>query len=554
MIRFAKLPLWALCWLIAVGAAIVCRPPLPVDETRYLAVAWEMWLHGDWLVPHLNGEAYHHKPPLLFWLMAGGWSVLGVNDWWPRLVAPLFALASLWWSGRLAGLLWPEDTRSQALAPLILCGAAFWAIFQTLTMFDMMLAACTLAGICALVRAWRGGGLASWLGLGAAIGVGILAKGPAILLHILPVALLAPWWGPALPGGPDRPLRGWRHWYLNVLLAVLVGAAIALAWAIPAGIRGGEEYRNMIFWGQSAGRIVDSFDHARPMYWYLMLLAPLLLPWLAWPRLWRALRRGVPVGDGAMRLLAAWVLPALVIFSLISGKQLHYLLPEFAAFALLFARALSTGDAEASGHRRFDPVFAGSFFALLGALTLLLPSHATLFPGLLADEPDWFSSLDTHWGVVLLAIAAICFIWCRGGVQRAVGVLALSMALLVATVHVVARDTLTFAYDLRPLAKALKVYEDEGRPLGNFGYYHGQYQFLGRLEKPMAVLGLEQADTDAFVIDHPDGVIVSYYYTAEMPTFPTDAVPLASYQFRNFKVLLWNAALFERYPELGNRS
>ena len=43
MNRFS-LPVWAVCWLICLVSAIVLRPPLPVDETRYLAVAWEMWL------------------------------------------------------------------------------------------------------------------------------------------------------------------------------------------------------------------------------------------------------------------------------------------------------------------------------------------------------------------------------------------------------------------------------------------------------------------------------------------------------------------------------
>ena len=124
MNRFS-LPVWAVCWLICLVSAIVLRPPLPVDETRYLAVAWEMWLRDDFLVPYLNGEAYHHKPPLLFWLMHAGWSVFGVNEWWPRLVAPLFALAALWWTGRLSRLLWPDDTTAASLAPIVLVGALF---------------------------------------------------------------------------------------------------------------------------------------------------------------------------------------------------------------------------------------------------------------------------------------------------------------------------------------------------------------------------------------------------------------------------------------------
>ena len=188
----SSLPIWLACWALAVASGIVFRPPLPVDETRYLAVAWEMWMRGDFIVPYLNGEPYHHKPPLLFWLMTAGWSVFGVNEWWPRLVAPFFAVATLWGSVRLASLLWPDDKVTAQLTPLLLVGTAFWAIFQTVTMFDMMLATFTVLALLGIITAWRDGGWSGWLLVGLAIGLGVLAKGPAILLHILPVALLAP--------------------------------------------------------------------------------------------------------------------------------------------------------------------------------------------------------------------------------------------------------------------------------------------------------------------------------------------------------------------------
>lgn len=84
-------------WLVAaLGFALLTDlahlltwPLLPVDETRYLSVAWEMWLRHEWLVPHLNGALYTDKPPLLFWLVHLGWAVAGVNDVWPRAVCGL---------------------------------------------------------------------------------------------------------------------------------------------------------------------------------------------------------------------------------------------------------------------------------------------------------------------------------------------------------------------------------------------------------------------------------------------------------------------------------
>ena len=118
--------------------------------------------------------------------------------------------------------------------------------------------------------------------------------------------------------------RRWASWFGGILLAVLFGAAIALAWAVPAGLAGGQEYREAIFFGQTANRMVESFAHKRPLWWYLPLLPVMLFPWLVWPGLWRAesnfLRHDFDRGG---RFCLAWMLPVLLAFSLISGKQPH---------------------------------------------------------------------------------------------------------------------------------------------------------------------------------------------------------------------------------------
>ncbi|MBC7966093.1 MAG: glycosyltransferase family 39 protein, partial [Fuerstia sp.] len=68
--------LWTICLaLLLVFSAVFSRPLLPPDETRYISVAWEAHVRGDYLVSHLNSETYAHKPPLLFWLINAVWSV-----------------------------------------------------------------------------------------------------------------------------------------------------------------------------------------------------------------------------------------------------------------------------------------------------------------------------------------------------------------------------------------------------------------------------------------------------------------------------------------------
>ena len=234
-----------LLWLFLVIVSLNGRSYLPIDETRYVTVAWNMWLNNDYLVPYLNGVAYSHKPPLLFWLINLGWKVFGVNDWWPRLVPSLFALTSVFVTRKIAGQLWPNLVTVKDNASLILIGSGLWVLYTTALMFDMMIAFFTTLGILGLLMALQDQSKKGWLLFALAIGGGLLAKGPTILLQLLPVALLAAWWNI----NPTKKLSA-KNWYFPLFCAVLGGAAIALMWAIPAGMHGGSAYQRAIFWGR----------------------------------------------------------------------------------------------------------------------------------------------------------------------------------------------------------------------------------------------------------------------------------------------------------------
>jgi 4-amino-4-deoxy-L-arabinose transferase-like glycosyltransferase len=533
-------PAWTGLWVVLMGVALATRPLLPVDETRYLAVAWEMWNTGDLLVPHLNGEPYSHKPPLLFWLINLGWAVFGVNEWWPRLVAPLFGLANLFLTAGLARRLWPEETGYARAAPLILVGGLFWALFTTLTMFDMIVAFCTLLGLGGVVRAWRTGAWTGFAVLGVAIGLGVLAKGPAVLVHVLPVALLAPLWGRRLNPAPWAD--AWRRWYGGVVAALAGGAAMGLAWAIPAAEAGGEAYADAILWGQTAGRMVSSFAHERAWWWYLPLLPLMVLPWVAWPALWRGLRARRPAaGNGGVRFCLCWFLPALAVFSMISGKQLHYLLPEIPALALLIA-FISGRPRETPGAPRRDQAVPGLLFAVLGLGALAVPIVA---------PPDARAALGYQaawgWGAVLAA-AGLAVAVARMDAARHLAALAGLGAVAVITFHLMARPVVSVAFDLTPTAARLAEWERQGVPLAHFGTYHGQFQFLGRLRKPLAVIGLLHPDVETWLERNPDGKVVSYHRV-----LPDAAKPLFTYPFRRGLVVIWDAATMIAHPGIADR-
>jgi len=533
---------WSALWALLLGTALLMRPPLPMDETRYLAVAWDMWLSDNYLVPHLNGETYSHKPPLLFWLMNLGWGVFGVHDWWPRLVAPLFGLGCLFLTRRLARELWPSADRVHDLAPLVLLGCGFWTLFTTLTMFDTILAFCTLLGLIGIVSAWRRGGIAGFIILGLAIGLGALTKGPAILLHLLPIALSAPYWAGKLAGAPSAPLYGWGRWYLGVFAALFIGVAIGLVWAIPAGIAGGEEYRNAIFWGQTAGRMVKSFAHQREWWWYLAVMPGLIVPWLVWPPLWRSLRhlKSADWLDGGLRFCLIWFGFAFIVFSLISGKQLHYLLPEFPALVLVMTYSLLRLP-WAEG-KKLDQMVPGLLIIIIGAALCAAP-YAPL-----SRKPEWLPLVENGWGLAVIAIGLWISFVRSTTPELAVRRLMLAPVIIVLAVHLAARPVLSSVYDLEPLALQLKDWEDQGIPLANFGKYHGQFNFLGRLTKPVVPIGHKPGQQEAFLTSSSNGRIVAYYRNV-----PDHATPVKTYKFRQNTVVIWEARDLIADPHLGDK-
>jgi len=487
-----------LLWLFLVLLGLNGRSYLPIDETRYVTVAWNMWLNGDYWVPYLNDVAYSHKPPLLFWLINLGWKIFGVNDWWPRLVPSLFALASVLVTRKIAGRLWPELITIKDNASLILIGSGLWVLYSTALMFDMMIAFFTALGIWGLLIALQDGTKKGWLLFALAIGGGLLAKGPTILLQLLPVALLASWWN--IDQHFNKKLHA-KNWYLPLFFAVLGGAVIALIWAIPAGIHGGPEYQRAIFWGQTADRMVDSFAHNRPFWWYLPIMPLLLFPWLLWGRFWHGVKNS-KMSEFGIRFCIAWVLPVFIAFSFISGKQIHYILPIFPAFALLIARFSHVGD-NTNTRIAVLPIAIVTF--LLGAILLAFPLYQQAHPSL----TSWIQRIPLWLGGFTIATAFIIYFLPKKTVSSTISQLSfISIALATICMYELLH-TAGDAYDMRPMSAQLKALESSGTPVAYLGKYPGIYNFLGRLKQSPDLI--EANAIAPWFAAHPNGRIVEYF-------------------------------------------
>jgi len=519
---------YVLVWLALVLAGLSLRPLTPVDETRAVSVAWEMWQRGDFLVPYLNGQPYSHKPPLLQWCIHLMWLVFGVNEWSARLVAPLFALGNLVLTARLARRLWPGDPSSENLAPLMLLAMPVWALWTSLTLYDMMTTFFTLLGLHGIVRAAGGEPRKGWAWAALAIALGALSKGPAILIMILPPALAAPWW--------LRPKPLWGRWYGGLAAAVLLGATLALAWAVPAGFAGGEEYRRMILWGQSAGRINHSFAHALPFWWYLALLPALCLPWTLWPPLWRAAKDLAP--DSGLRFCAVQVLFALAVFSLISGKRVHYLLPLFPAMALAAARALSLAS-PALARRDQAPIGLLLAFA---SLALLLPDLGGTGSGL----ADIAAKTPLAAKLCLLALGLGLLPWRPATPVAGVRLLALALLGVMSAAHWAFQQAGWQYYSMQAFADRLAAVEQAGAPVAHWLEYHGDFHFLGRLRQPFTEIGSQQALREWMEAHQPGYVVL---VRQPDPSISEEGAEFAQFYRGSRRLMLWKSAELLARPD-----
>lgn len=505
---------WTLAAFLGVAlCGVLLRPLMPIDETRYLAVAWEMWLSGDYLVPTKNFELYAHKPPLLFWLINLVWSFTGVSELAARLVGPVAATLTIGLTGHLASRLWPDDDRIGARATLALAGMMLFAVSGSLTMFDALLALTTVAAMVALVAAVQRPGLRWWIALGVAIGLGVLAKGPVILIHTLPAMLAVPLWTGPAERLSTRQLAG------RLALALAVALAIVAIWLVPAIVTGGPDYREAVLWTQNAGRMAQSFAHARPWWFFLALLPLLLFPWILVPAIWRAAAR-TGWSDGGMRLAAVWALSAMVLFSLISGKQLHYLIPELPAAALIVAR-LTHG-------LTFRPVLP-AILVIIAALAGIAASAGLLPLG----ETERLFQPDTAllaWGLFVLAACWIALQ--RGGLE---GTAVLTLGLILSFNLLIGLTAAATIYDTNPMARLLAPQEADG--IAAYGQtYHAEFNFAGRLTVPVASPA-SLDELQEWALSHPRGVIVARPDRTAPPWQPRETV-----LFRNSPYAIWHVA------------
>jgi 4-amino-4-deoxy-L-arabinose transferase-like glycosyltransferase len=320
---------WVFVWIIIVTGLILFfnlwgRSLENHGYTRYAEVAREMVRSREWVVPHLNGEIFIDKPPLLFWLIALPSSLYGsVTPFLARLPSAFSALISIiilfLWGKRIYG-----TTQSGLVAGGILLSSYQFFFQARLAKTDMLLCLFILLSLYFFYMGCGENIRKRYLFYSLSflsIGLGVLTKGPFglfIPLLIILVYLIKE--------------RRWGLWISKeFILGYVILALTILPWIFLFIHRLGLEQSIALVKG------TQILSRTAPIYFYFVKIWGEFAPWsvllpLLFISLWRQ-RNGLWSREESFFLI--WFLVLIILLTLFKYKASRYFLPALPPLALM---------------------------------------------------------------------------------------------------------------------------------------------------------------------------------------------------------------------------
>ena len=523
--------------IVAALAALVLLPNLggpPLwddDEPRNAACSLAMWESGEWVVPTFNGRLRIEKPVLVNWLHLTGFALAGVNETGARLPSALLTLAACLITWRIGHLLFGPAAGTWAGLALATC---LWTgITGRAATPDAPLAFCTTLALWLFVRGarapgadgvgWRHGPVrlsgGAALGVGAACGLAVLAKGPVGL--VLPMAAFvgfATWQAALDPSrSGSRPARwaaafrdGWRG--TRPLLIATAALAVAGPWYALVTVRTGGEWLEGFLLVHNLGRFSGAMEghSGSALIYYPLVLLLGMFPWsmasaLVGHHAVRTARSVTGHGDEpGMRLLIAWIVAWVVPFSLSGTKLPGYVWPAYPALAgavgLFVADWIRRPAAASDGWMRWS----WSFLAASGvAIGIGMPIVARF----VAPEAAWLGLV----GLVPLVGAACAWSYqSRGSRAWAAAAWAATACGTVGLLIAVGPSCLGGAGGTRQLVALLEPRAAQGPiHVGSYRAPPSTSFYAGRLTKSGSVTELKTPpQVAAFLAAHPQAHLV----------------------------------------------
>lgn len=345
---FRQYPVWCVLvmMLACLGPLMATRDFSPSNELRYLSIADEALRDGHVFAFTNQGIPYADKPPLYLWIvmlcrLLFGRHSMFVLSLFSFVPAAVIILEMDKWVMR------GREAVDRAAMAFMMGSAAMFLGLSVFLRMDMLMVMFDVLALYAFRRGKRGQfALYTFLALFTKGPVGLLVPPVTALVYILAArwaarrrsvpsgASLESASAQAEPSGSESFSEGggiitslgwwfgWRFW------AIVLGGCIV--WFSGVYFDGGVEYLNNLLVHQTVGRAVNSFHHSRPVWYYLELIWPVLLPWsfLCVYALGLSLAT-VRHGEEDEKLFVCMILSTFVMLSCFSAKLAIYLAPIF---------------------------------------------------------------------------------------------------------------------------------------------------------------------------------------------------------------------------------
>ena len=319
-------------------------------------IARNMLISGDWVTARLDGVAYLEKSPLLYWIIAIFYKILGVHDWVARIPIALSVMALAWLTAAMG--IWAFGRRAGLYAGLCISTCVGLFLFTRILIPDVILTFTIALAMWAFLRALDEEETRPRLWayvLAASLGTGLLFK--SLVAIVFPIA------GAVIYLLLTKQFFLRRTWQrLRPISGFFIALLIAAPWHILATLRnppyfsfslhsGPGEYHGFL-WFYFINEQLLRFLNLRyprdyntvPRLWFWLFHLLWLFPWSVYfPALFK-LSYKPSDRAGRMRLLALCWTGFLLVFFTFSTTQEYYSMPCYPALALLLGSAMVLDD------------------------------------------------------------------------------------------------------------------------------------------------------------------------------------------------------------------
>jgi 4-amino-4-deoxy-L-arabinose transferase-like glycosyltransferase len=341
----------------AIYLVSILSPPSLMDDVDAVQaqIARNMLTSGDWVTPRIDGVVYFEKSPLIYWLIAAAYKLLGVHDWVARIPIVLFSIGLAWLTAAFGK--WAFGRRAGFYAGLVMATCIGLWLFTRILIPDVMLTFTIALAMWAFLRVFddREQYPRAWAyTFAASLGIGLLLK--SLVAVVFPIAAALLYLGLT---SQLFSSSAWEQLHPRAGTAILV--SIAAPWHVLATIRNPPyfawtmktlpgQYHGFL-WFYLINEQLLRFLNLRyprdyntvPRLWFWLFHLVWLFPWSVYiPALAKLSFKPIDRA-GRTRLLALCWIGFVLLFFTFSTTQEYYSMPCYPALALLIGSAMAAG-------------------------------------------------------------------------------------------------------------------------------------------------------------------------------------------------------------------